>query len=426
MADWSKVTLRVMVNKESNKVMYAEAGKDFVDALFSFLTLPLGTIARRVAEESNIEGVRFGIISSIYQSVTNLDEQCLWTNTCKEMLLKPRNSMEAYCRKMKLNIDDTEPMKHFVCRIFDCVRKESGSLLSLFKNQKCSCGYILNREMSLPTECLILESGFVKETASFIISDDLYVMPNVFGTYARLLPKQDITDIGAFVEQTVDIKRKEVSSLYITLFLSILSVLDILKLSLVSKTPLTDFIFKKKYWQISIKVMRRKSTGKILFAETSDDFINFIYSFLTFPLGGVLHMFQGFSSLNCFENLYKSMTELSPENYLLSQDLKNKLTKLSVVAQFGLDNPSNRGEFVKGPSTYMVTDDLVVTPMSPFNAISHLNSSNVSLSDVDEKVVTIGQKEGLSILKAWLNPTSSSAALTIGLNQFLTTIKEEK
>ncbi|PNX82314.1 hypothetical protein L195_g038343 [Trifolium pratense] len=123
------------------------------------------------------------------------------------------------------------------------------------------------------------------------------------------------------------------------------------------------------------------------------------------------------------------MTELSPENYLVSQDLKNKLTKLSVVAQFGLDNQIipietaslpvyyfhtyryssynfralttiatmpkydfsiddemhvlldlvdpkfsaskslNRGEFVKGPSTYMVTDDLVVTPMSPFNAI---------------------------------------------------------
>ncbi|PNX81018.1 DUF674 family protein [Trifolium pratense] len=155
------------------------------------------------------------------------------------------------------------------------------------------------------------------------------------------------------------------------------------------------------------------------------------------------------------------MTELSPENYLVSQDLKNKLTKLSVVAQFGLDNQiipietaslpvyyfhtyrcpyshfralttiattpkdgfsydrddemrvlldfvdpkfsasksSNRGEFVKGPSTYMVTDDLVVTPMSPFNAISHLNSSNVSLSDVDEKVVTIGSQHPKSLVE---------------------------
>jgi hypothetical protein len=114
MADRNKVTLRVMMNKERNKVIYAEAGKDFVDALFSFLTLPLGTIARLVAEESNIEAVRFGSISSIYQSVINLDEQCIWSHTCKEMLLKPRNSMEAYCQKMKLNIDNTEPMQHFV------------------------------------------------------------------------------------------------------------------------------------------------------------------------------------------------------------------------------------------------------------------------------------------------------------------------
>lgn len=30
------VRLRVLVDKEKNKVVYAEAGKDFVDALFSF------------------------------------------------------------------------------------------------------------------------------------------------------------------------------------------------------------------------------------------------------------------------------------------------------------------------------------------------------------------------------------------------------
>jgi hypothetical protein len=149
MADRNKVTLRVMMNKERNKVMYAEAGKDFVDALFSFLTLPLGTIARLVAEESNIEALRFGCISSIYQSVTNLDEQCLWSHTCKEMLLKPRNSMEAYCQKMKLNIDNTEPMQHFVCGKWECVRKESGSRLSLFKNQKCSCGNVMDKVLSV-------------------------------------------------------------------------------------------------------------------------------------------------------------------------------------------------------------------------------------------------------------------------------------
>jgi hypothetical protein len=33
-----KVSIRVLVEKGKNKVVYAEAGKDFVDVLFSFLT----------------------------------------------------------------------------------------------------------------------------------------------------------------------------------------------------------------------------------------------------------------------------------------------------------------------------------------------------------------------------------------------------
>ena len=154
-----KVTLRVMVDKERNKVLYAEAGKDFVDVLFSFLTLPLGTIARLVAEESNIEAVKFGSISSLYQCVANLDEQYLWSRSCKEMLLRPRNSMEAYCQKMKLNIDDTEPMQHFICGNWDCVRKESGNLLSLFMNQLCSCGRVMNQVLSPPPQTESLSLG---------------------------------------------------------------------------------------------------------------------------------------------------------------------------------------------------------------------------------------------------------------------------
>ncbi|MCI36033.1 DUF674 family protein, partial [Trifolium medium] len=99
-----QVPLTVLVEKSKNKVLFAECGKDFVDVLFSFLTLPLGTIARVVANDSNIEAMRFGCISSLYQSVENLDEQYLWNHTCKEMLLQPRNSMEAYFETMKLNI----------------------------------------------------------------------------------------------------------------------------------------------------------------------------------------------------------------------------------------------------------------------------------------------------------------------------------
>ncbi|XP_058739573.1 uncharacterized protein LOC131611666 isoform X3 [Vicia villosa] len=430
------VRLRVMVDSKSNKVLYVEA-------------------------------VPFGSLSSLYQSIADLDENYI----CKEMLLNPRNSMEAYCKKLKLNIDDTEPIQYFLCENSDCNRNQ----FSLFKNQKCSCGKVMNRELHLSPqpECLRLGNGFATENATFIISDGLYVMPNVFGSVVHLHHKHKITNFEAIVEQNVQITKKEV--------------VDILKLSLSSKTPLTDFIFKKQHFpaklrnrnqtefkigevthdkgrQMSVKVVRQKSTGKILFAEAGADFIDFVCSFQTFPLGGVLHMLQGVSSLECIDNLYKSVAKLSPDMYLVSQDVKEKLRKPLVAAQFELGNQilpisaaslpvhyyhsyfvksclfgsvttsrkhggysresfvplklvepkfSAWGKFAKGPSMFMVTDDLVVTPISSFNAVSYLNSLNVPLLDVEERVVKIGLKEGLSVLKASLTSTS---ALTNGLS----------
>ncbi|MCI36634.1 DUF674 family protein [Trifolium medium] len=48
------VFLKLLLNEKRNKVLFAEAGKDFVDILCSFLTIPLGTIARLVEKESII------------------------------------------------------------------------------------------------------------------------------------------------------------------------------------------------------------------------------------------------------------------------------------------------------------------------------------------------------------------------------------
>ncbi|KAG4922959.1 hypothetical protein JHK87_051671 [Glycine soja] len=70
----------------------------------------LGTIARLVAKEkSNMQPIEVRSLSSLYRSVKNLDKEYLCTDMCKEMLLQPRNSLEAYCKKLRLNIDNTPP-----------------------------------------------------------------------------------------------------------------------------------------------------------------------------------------------------------------------------------------------------------------------------------------------------------------------------
>ncbi|XP_027352208.1 uncharacterized protein LOC113863032 isoform X2 [Abrus precatorius] len=426
--------LKVLVDKQTNKVLFAEADKDFVDVLLSFLTLPLGTIARLVAKESNIEAVRVGSLSSLYESVAHLEEEHLCTPTCKEMLLQPRNSMEAYCQQLRLNIDDTDPTKFFLCENLECNRKCKG-LVSLFRNQRCSCGKLMNTVLT--PKNIILEKGFVKETATFIVSDDLYITPNVFGASVNLFQKLGIEYMETVEEQIVDITKKEVSFLAFSSFLLFLSfVVDLLKFSLISETPMTDFVLKKELCldnfipinqyqfktgevpsdegrKMVVKVQLRKSDGKIVFAEANEDFANFLYSFLTFPLGGVLHMLKGSSSLSCIDKLYKSMTELSSDRYLNSQELKEKLANPLCAPQFNLSNQTSDSQgFAKEPSMYMVTDDLVVTPMSSISAVSYLNRLRVPLFDLEERVITIGVKEGLGILKASLTSTS---ALTNGL-----------
>jgi hypothetical protein len=49
--------------------------------------------------------------------------------------------------------------------------------------------------------------------------------------------------------------------------------------------------------------------------------------------------------------------------------------------------------YARGPSTYMVADDLRVTPMSSISTMSYLNRSKVPLSDLEEIIIKIGKKE---------------------------------
>jgi hypothetical protein len=69
------ISLRILIDDEKNKVLFAQAGKDFMDILLSFLTFPLATIARLVNTESNMQKVSFGSISTLYESVSNLEEK---------------------------------------------------------------------------------------------------------------------------------------------------------------------------------------------------------------------------------------------------------------------------------------------------------------------------------------------------------------
>ncbi|XP_058739946.1 uncharacterized protein LOC131612151 isoform X2 [Vicia villosa] len=467
------VSLKLVVNKETDKVLFAEAGKDFVDILCSFLTIPLGTIARIIQNHTTMEPLTLGSLNSLYKSVENLDLSYLTTNTCKEMLLHPRNSSEDYCDTLKFNIDDAvDPTRPF----FVCSDSASCKfkLLSSFSNQRCECGSPLDHQILMEKEKVC--NGFVKDCPTFLVTDDLRVLPNSMDTSFDLLKNFGIKNSDSVKTMTAIITQKS-------------QILDLLKYSLLSKSSLTNLFLRNKPFlegtsfttcecdipnnssiQIKLKLFFRKTDGDILFAQGEEDFADFLVSFLTFPLGGVVRMLGGDSSLGCIDSLYRSITELDENKYMMIDDVKSKLVAPCIAPQFKsskqilqiyeppsslyysdyqfidgirrvtnltsnlsvynfltatkmelVDPKSSNKEaqegYVKGPSLFMATNDLSLEPMSPTSTISLLNQLETPPSNIIEKVVFIGVKEGLSILKAALTSTS---ALTNGLGHLLT------
>ncbi|XP_057452193.1 uncharacterized protein LOC130744013 [Lotus japonicus] len=311
--------IKILFDKQTNKVVAVEATNDFVDTLFSFLSLPLGTITRLVAatttttatsssdgnnDQQPPEPPFLNSINNLYQSVQNLSPNDVWNPVCKQMLLRPRNPCEALCSKLVLNVDDTEPAtKVYVCASCD--------KFTTFPNLVCTCGKPVREPKNLDSEGSVEVKGgvFVKGTeSSFLVFDDLKIVPSSFVSFMPLLVQMGYSDLTQLEEITQNIGMQEI--------------LKILMYTLTSREPLTNAILgsdsKKKDnpqnlfasavraranigdSKMDVKVVRSKSQNKIIFAEANADFVDFIFSLLTIPLGSIVKLLGGEWSIFCW------------------------------------------------------------------------------------------------------------------------------
>ncbi|XP_059648227.1 uncharacterized protein LOC132294398 [Cornus florida] len=502
------LSLKVLVEKEKTLVVFAESNEDFVDVLFSFMTMPIGTIIR-LGHEHSLE-VDFGCLNNLYESVENLDEELLQSVKCKDLLLCPRSAAEIYCRNLKFNFVNSDTNVYYACR--------DGHYLGPYFNARCDCGQsicyaykindfertasqkshrietknsfmdpilsvdrdsgsgslsddgdfgfvrrtarqphlVLPRSLVPPVSLPQGGGVFVKPTARFLITDDFHVKPMSTMTGLTLLSKLGATDRSTREERAISIGRDKVVKL--------------LMRSLTSRAPFSETIlepdvdrrnfgsFDKRYGprsmnqsqravdatknetNITFKLIVHKSNNRALFVEAKEDFVDLIGSFLTFPLGYVFEKFSCLSLRGCLGNLYKSIQDLDCERFLKSEDMKAKLVNPKLPPGLVLDKQlipikeasypslstaksllvcsslsSHKGEkiigkgFIRGPSNFMVTDDLTITPLSPISGISFIDRLNIPHSDIFEQEMTMGEEEALRLLEAAL---VSKTALT--------------
>ena len=198
MAAVTKVSLKLMIDTERRRVLYAEAGKDFVDFLFYILALPIGTFIALLNQEM------VGSLGNIYDSIANVSTTYLRPNVNKESLLKPMAYFSGGTG-LPLHLPNVESSR----KLYRCCQRVSEF------NTNCVCGRSMVEEtkyVGTPSANNPYSSvgDYVKGKVTYMVTDDLAVKPLSTVSILTLLNKFNIKEIGALEEKVVDLGMDEV------------------------------------------------------------------------------------------------------------------------------------------------------------------------------------------------------------------------
>ncbi|KAH6774701.1 hypothetical protein C2S51_013105 [Perilla frutescens var. frutescens] len=155
MAKETNVSMKLLIDTKTKRVLFAEAGKECVEFLFHILSLPVATIIR-LLQEQGIEGS----LPNLYRSLEDLNVTYIQPNQSKDAFLKPATS--------------------------------SSVPLLAPSVQGAAAGV-----------------GIVKEVVTYMVMDDLVVKPMSTISSITLLNKFGVKDVGALEEKVVNLGMNE-------------------------------------------------------------------------------------------------------------------------------------------------------------------------------------------------------------------------
>lgn len=219
MANSSKViSLKLLVDKSSNKVLFAEAGKEFVDFLFGLLQIPLGSIMGLLWKHG-IAGSA-GSLRRIYGSVQNLDPTYLLQTKDSLLTPKPVFPPNTCTPPLLLNFVPPKPetrssSKPHVSLHFPVVANYPiYSSSSSFGFGSSATSASSNNPVVEPKE-----TGYVRGVVTYMVMDDLTVEPMSTISSITLLNTFNVKDVSFLQEKMVNVDIKKVDIIYSISFL---------------------------------------------------------------------------------------------------------------------------------------------------------------------------------------------------------------
>ncbi|KAK0593344.1 hypothetical protein LWI29_035053 [Acer saccharum] len=230
MATRTKVKLTLRIDNSANKVIFAEAKKDFVDILFNILSLPIGSVIKLLENED-----KFGSIDNLYKSLENMDKYHLQPNHNKDQLLNPGVTASVLCDPLMLLPSGSQPKQR---TLYKC---EKDRHVTDSKYASCpNCYAEMNYQLwyvEFQNAKNVLGGGgeVVMPLTTYMVTDDLHIKPFSMISSVDLLQNnvKNAEDIGDLEERFVEFGPDEA--------------LELLRTSLKSKATLTNvFLMKKK------------------------------------------------------------------------------------------------------------------------------------------------------------------------------------
>ncbi|XBI25840.1 hypothetical protein VPH35_050684 [Triticum aestivum] len=249
----STASMKLFVDAGARRVVFAEAGKDVVDFLFSLLALPLGRADRLLAPL----GGAGGSVGNLYASVERLDPAHVQPGVADKkallhptVLSPPARVEHSFHPRRELY---TCPSAGIYC--LECARNVTD-----WKGTRCpSCGDEMTLEARYVPPAPRFSStagkgeagvaapeGFVRGGAAtrYIVTDDLQVRPSSAGELVALCPALGPADVGALRELDVQLGFKEGKEILKAVMMQSRTVLtDVFRVAVRDLGSFPEFIF---------------------------------------------------------------------------------------------------------------------------------------------------------------------------------------
>jgi hypothetical protein len=235
------LSLKLLIDRKAQRVLFAEASKDVVDFLFSLLALPIATAVKLVGKEAMVSSV-----GNLYASVDKLDSTYMQAGATKDALLCPTVLSPAASINSSLLRLPAEPSSSSVQpkKLYRCASTNNsggfgspsygfiggGSCRDYITDEhgkacpRCHCS-MTTAAQYLPSESegasgsgsgsgqVAAQSsakGFVQGVVTYTVLDDLTVTPMSAISSMTLLNTFAVRDIGDLHEKTVQLGYNEV------------------------------------------------------------------------------------------------------------------------------------------------------------------------------------------------------------------------